>query len=163
MESLTNLCPFSPVTESYWEEPGSSIFIPVRCQDLPQVFSSPRRQVPALSASHTWSWARVAPYILQVPGSPVLQMDPHQCWEEQGRIISPSPASKALASVAQGCIASSQSVWQFAGDLIEQDFAFPLTELCLVLQPVEAPLKGSTSAGGISYSLQLIWFVNTIL
>lgn len=43
-------------TEKSLAPPSS--FPPARCQDLPQVFSSPHLQVPALSASHTWCWAR---------------------------------------------------------------------------------------------------------
>lgn len=42
-------------TEKSLAPPSS--FPPARCQDLPQVFSSPCLQVPALSASHTWCCA----------------------------------------------------------------------------------------------------------
>lgn len=102
-------------------------FPPARCQDLPQVFSSPHQQVPALSASHTWSCARVLHYIyiLQAPGSPVLQMDPHKGWEWWGRIISPYVLAELWLLLPQSCIASSQSVyWQFAGySPMKQDLA----------------------------------------
>lgn len=108
-------------------------FPPARCQDLPQVFSSPHQQVPALSASHTWSCARVLHYIyiLQAPGSPVLQMDPHKGWEWWGRIISPYVLAELWLLLPQSCIASSQSVyWHLFPHEARLGIPFPLTELC---------------------------------
>lgn len=84
-----------------------SSFPPARCQDLPQVFSSPRLQVPALSASlihgpvpellHQYEGVQYSRWIIST--------------EQRGRIISPHLLAKLWPLLPQGCTASSQSVY----------------------------------------------------